>query len=140
MVTLLKLWVLARKEKSASLNQMIHTSQNELRSADDVTRFVSDSFQERLKLAQHAVLDSPLAMVVYPGDFALLQTAVGKVLEDYGTKAKAGSAREGTVQGGSLVYLRVGWDGLLFAASMTITIGTQGRIVITRLYNQLEVV
>ena len=104
------------------------------------TRFLSDSFQERLKLAQHEILDLPLAVIVEPSDSLLLRTAVGKVLEDHEAiaTAKDGSGRGGGVQGGSLVYLRVGWGGVLFSASMTITIGTQGMTVVTRLYDELR--
>lgn len=105
------------------------------------SRFISDSFQERLKLAQHEILDLPLAVIVDPGDSLLLKTAVGKVLEDHEAIAKAqeDGGRIGGVQGGSLVYLRVGWGGVLFSASMTITIGTQGMTVVTRLYDELVV-
>lgn len=105
------------------------------------TRFLSDSFQERFKLAQHEILDLPLAVIVEPSDSSLLKTAVGKVLEDHEaiTTAKDGDGRGGGVQGGSLVYLRVGWGGVLFSASMTITIGTQGMTVVTRLYDELRV-
>ena len=102
-------------------------------------RFLSDSFQERLQLAQHEVLDLPLAIIVDPRDSFLLKTAVDKVLEDHETKAKARAEGGGAggIQGGSLVYLRVGWGRLLFSATMTITIGTQGMIVVTRIYDEI---
>lgn len=86
-------------------------------------------------MRQEEVLDLPLAIIVDPRDSGLLRTAVGRVLED---RERRTSGEGSGLQGGSLVNLRVGWGGLLFNASMTITVGTQGIIVVTRVYNALE--
>lgn len=92
--------------------------------------FVSDTFFERIGLAPKDVLGQPLASIVDSRDAFSLETAVTKVLKP------RGAGREGKVNGpnGTLVNLRMACGGVSYEASMTITNGSEGLVVVTRLY------
>lgn len=88
--------------------------------------FISDTFYERLGLVSKDIIGRPLASIVDSRDTFALGTAMTKVLSQ-----KDAESHE---PNGTLVNVRVVWVGLSYEASMTITIGTDGLVVVTRLY------
>lgn len=92
--------------------------------------FLCDDFYQRLRLTPEDVLGRPLASIVDPRDVCSLRSAVSQALnQDH----LGGSVAVGS--GGTLVHLRIACGGLSCRASMTLTIGSQGLIVVTRLYD-----
>lgn len=92
---------------------------------------MSETFYERLQLAPEDILGQPLAGIVDPRDVYILRTAVSGVLNQLGGAAAGGG---GAGSSGTLVDLRVACGGISCEASMTITVGSEGLIVVTRLY------
>lgn len=100
----------------------------------DLTRrhsFACDEFYERLRLEPEDVLGRPLTSIVDPRDAHALRTAVFHVISLQNTVLGSGSAQE---RGGTLVQVRVACGGLSCQANMSMSIGSQGLIVVTRLY------
>lgn len=97
--------------------------------------FAGEDFYERLQLAPEAILGRPLVSIVDPRDAQSLNTVLFQVLNQHNSGAGArGAGAAGDVVG-SLVNLRVLCGGQSCEASMTLTIGSQGLIVVTRLYD-----
>lgn len=126
--------------------------------------FLCENFYQRLKLMPEEMLGKPLVSIVHPRDAHLLQEVILHVLEsgstdrddakkngDRGrgggtTGAVVAAAREECITGGnsssgstsgSLIHLRLVSHGRLWQASMTVVMGTQGLIVVTRLYSTI---
>lgn len=91
-----------------------------------ISSFLCEDFFERLGLAPEHILGRPLASIVDPRDVYALTNAVSQVLGQGGGG--------GPLPNGILVNLRVACGGRSYEASMTITIGSEGIIVVTRLY------
>lgn len=88
--------------------------------------FISGTFYERLGLMPKDLIGLPLAKIVDSRDKYALETAVTKVLKQQDATS--------TEPNGTLVNVRVVWTGLSYEAGMTITIGSEGLVVVTRLY------
>ncbi|CAM9395540.1 unnamed protein product [Ascophyllum nodosum] len=96
--------------------------------------FLCKNFYQRLQVEPEDILGQPLASVVDPRDRHALALTLGQVL---GNRDQAyGQGGRGQVPGmnGSLVHLRLTSHGVTCPASMTLVIGTQGLVVVTRLY------
>lgn len=93
--------------------------------------FVSETFFERIGLVPKDVLGKPLVSIVDPRDEASLKTALTQVLNTRDPKRQEGDSGGSN---GTLVNLRMSCGGVSYEASMTITIGTEGLVVVTRLY------
>lgn len=82
-------------------------------------------------MAPETILGRPLASIVDPRDVDALRTIIFQVL------SQANTRRGGVVGGeasGMMIDLRVVCGGLSCRASMTIRVGSEGLIVVTRLY------
>ena len=77
------------------------------------------------------MIDLPLAIIVDPRDITTLKAATKQILHNEAVTNGAG----GAAQRGILVHLRIAWGGLSFHASMSLTVGCHGVIVVTRLYD-----
>lgn len=77
------------------------------------------------------VLGRPLASIVDPRDAYALRCTVCQVLNRAGALGGGGRSEHPS---GSLVNLRVVSGGRSYEAGMTITTGSEGFIVVTRLY------
>ena len=84
-------------------------------------------------MAPEEVLGQPLASIVDPRDVYQLRGAVCQILDQ--ASGGGGSSAGGAGTSGTMVHLRVVCGGLTFPASMTMVIGSQGMIVVTRLYD-----
>lgn len=96
----------------------------------DMYSFVSEAFFEQMQLPPEHVLGQPLAAIVDTRDTHALRSALFRVLSEKHTEAGLG----GTSSSGTLVHIRVICGGRSCQASMSIRIGSQGLIVVTRLY------
>ena len=94
--------------------------------------FLCENFYQRLQLAPEDVVGCPLASIVDDRDAYALRNTLFQVLNQ-GHRCAAG--RESAGGGGSLIHLRIAHGGISCEASMTIVRGSQGLIVVTRLYN-----
>lgn len=93
--------------------------------------FLCENYYQRLQLAPDDVLGRPLSTIVDPRDAYTLRTAIWQVINNQAsTTGGAGAAQTGT-----LVNLRILCSGFSCQASMTMVIGSQGIIVVTRLYD-----
>lgn len=81
----------------------------------------------RLQVNQDDILGRPLASIVDPRDEHNVKLAVSQVLD----QANA----DGSGSSGAMVDVRVVWGDLSYRASMTISIGSEGIVVVTRLYD-----
>lgn len=93
--------------------------------------FLGDTFYERLGLMPDDILGRPLASIVDPRDVYALRCTVCEVLSRAGGVGGAGRSESPS---GSLVNLRVVSGGRSYEAGMTITTGSEGFIIVTRLY------
>lgn len=91
--------------------------------------FLCENYYRRLQLEPEDVLGRPLASIVDPLDVNALRNAVFGVISKEGIGSTAEQGR------GTLIHLRVACGGFVCQASMTLVIGTQGLIVVTRLYD-----
>lgn len=89
--------------------------------------FLCSNYYRRLQLSPADVLGRPLSSIVDPLDVNALQNAI------YGEMAQDSTLAASTT-GGTLIHLRVACGGWICQASMTLVVGTQGLIVVTRLY------
>lgn len=98
------------------------------------SRFACDNFK-RLQLSRRDLLGQPLASIVDPRDQNKIQQAVLQVTR---SAAGSGGGGGGGSRGGdgTLVELRVMCGRVSFHASMTIAFGSEGLIVVTRLYQE----
>lgn len=87
--------------------------------------FIGENYYERLHLTPEDVLGRPLASIVDPRDQHALRAGVFQVLSQGGAGGDAS---------GTLVNLRVSCGGVSYEASMTMALGREGLIVVTRLY------
>lgn len=97
-----------------------------------VGSFLGETFYERLGLTMDDALGRPLASIVDPRDAYALKCAVYQVLNRAGALGEGGGSEAGP--GGSLVNLRVVSGTRSYEAGMTITKGSEGLVVVTRLY------
>lgn len=88
--------------------------------------FVSGTYYERLLLTPEDLLGRSLVSIVDPRDAYAVSNALSQVLTHRGGDA-AGSS-------GTLVNVRVVCHGLSYEAGMTIKFGSEGLVVVTRLY------
>eukprot|EP00903_Cladosiphon_okamuranus_P005557 g5533.t1 len=93
--------------------------------------FVCESFYHRLQVAPDELLGKPLASIVDPRDGMILTTALSRVLAN---SKGAGGDDPAEPADGTLVNLRILVRGSTYGASMTMGLGEQGLIVVTRLY------
>eukprot|EP00904_Undaria_pinnatifida_P003246 jgi/Undpi1/12922/HiC_scaffold_7.g02588.m1 len=93
--------------------------------------FVCDGYYKRLQVEPEDVIDLPLAIIVDPRDITTLKAATKKILHKEAVTHGAG----GATQNGILIHLRIAWGGLSFHASMSLSVGCHGVIVVTRLYD-----
>lgn len=93
--------------------------------------FLCANYYRRLQLSPESVLVRPLSTIVDPLDVNSLRSAI------YGTMTQEDAVETGgpPAKGGTLAHLRVACGGLVCQASMTLVLGTQGLIVVTRLYD-----
>lgn len=92
--------------------------------------YLCEDYYDRLGLAPQDVIGRPLASILDPRDIYTLSNAVSQVLAQRDAKSIEASAGPN----GQLVNLRVVCRGVSYEASMTITVGSEGLIVVTRLY------
>lgn len=91
--------------------------------------FVGDTFFEQMQLPPEHILGRPLATIVDARDTHDLRSALFQVLGQKHTDGGRGVSSSGT-----LVHIRVISGGRSCQASMSIRIGSQGLVVVTRLY------
>ncbi|CAM9303814.1 unnamed protein product [Pylaiella littoralis] len=92
--------------------------------------FVCEKYYHCLSLSPDDVVGRPLASIVDPRDGPVLAAALNAVFSNnLDVAAGRADARSGT-----LVNLRVSYGGVSCNASMTLVLGSQGLIVVTRLY------
>lgn len=82
-------------------------------------------------MAPENILGRPLASIVDPRDVDALRTIMFQVLSQASTRR---GGMGGGEAGGMMVNLRVVCGGLSCRASMTIRVGSEGLVVVTRLY------
>ncbi|CAM9826647.1 unnamed protein product [Ectocarpus fasciculatus] len=99
-------------------------------------RFLCEDFGERLQMAPKEFLGRPLASIVDPQDAAILENAVARVLATAcdGTGATSTLTDSSDRAKGCLIDVRVTRHGLSCPAAMSISMGSHGLVVVTRLY------
>ena len=95
--------------------------------------FLCENYYTRLQVVPEDVVGQPLASIVDPRDVYQLRAAVSQIVSQ--SAGGSGASAGGAGTSGTMVHLRVVCGGLTFPASMTMVIGSQGMIVVTRLYD-----
>lgn len=105
------------------------------RSYKPTSSYLCKNFYQKLGVPPEDILGQPLASVVDPLDRSALATTLQEVLGARDQVVTHGG-RYAPGLSGSLVNLRVTSRGVTCPASMTLVIGSQGLVVVTRLYPQ----
>ncbi|CAM9524212.1 unnamed protein product [Ectocarpus sp. 12 AP-2014] len=92
--------------------------------------FVCENYFHQLQLAPEDAVGKPLASIVDPEDAPILAEALNEVLAN---KTTIGDSEPDS---GKLVKLRVSCGSISCSASMSMVIGSQGLVVVTRLYDK----
>ncbi|CAM9564300.1 unnamed protein product [Ectocarpus sp. 13 AM-2016] len=101
-------------------------------------RFLCEDFCDRLQMEPAEFLGRPLASIVDPQDADVLENAVARVLDPTCDSTGTGTTSTWTDSPdrakGCLIDVRVTRHGLSCPAEMSISMGSHGLVVVTRLY------